>query len=261
MNISPNTCWICRAHADSSEHTLKKTDIIRAYGRGPYKGDSAAVHVKHGKMTPVQGPNSERIKYDRTLCHRCNTSRTQRFDRAYEQLMDWVHKQERDILRLRVIDFAEVFGKGWEASQRNLFKYFVKSLGCRLVSSDRAVPKDLIRLLDRDRFRTRLVISFSVNEDILLLPANDRAGFIGKGDLLEYRPSLASGFSPRYVWSEHVSWFTARYWYNHPLEGPCGSGWVANARHVYLGWHSPLPDEERADMLKRIAEDREKEPT
>jgi hypothetical protein len=253
MKIQPKACWICGGPADSSEHSIKKSDVLRAYGSGPYRGDTAPVHVKAGHVMPVQGPESRRIKYDRNLCHRCNTTGTQLFDRAYDQLLDWIHDHEPEVLRLRVIDFAEVFSAGWEISQRNLFKYFVKSLGCRIVSSQRTVPKDLIKIFDRDRFRTRLVISFSVNEDILLLPANDRAGFLGKGDLLTNQPSLSSWFSPRYVWQEHVSWFTTRYWYNHWLQGPCGSPWIANARCVYLGWSSPMPAHERADMLKKIA--------
>jgi hypothetical protein len=255
VKTKPNTCWICGAPADSSEHTIKKSDVVRAYGHGPYRGDTAPVHVKSGRVRPVQGPDSRRVKYDHNLCQKCNTAGTQRYDRAYDHFLDWIHSHEPDVLRHRVIDFAEVFGSGWENSQRDLFKYFVKSFGCRIVSSHRTVPKDLIRIFPRDRFRTRLAISFSINEDVLLLPATVQAGFLGKGDLLEYRAHLRSWFAPRYVWHERVSWFETRYWYNHPLEGPCGSPWIANARYIYVGWSRPMPESQRADMLRRIAEE------
>src|SRR5207249_2780877 len=109
----------------------------------------------------------------------------------------------------------------------------VKSVACRIRSSGRELPQDMVDLLGRDRFNTMLAISFCVNEHILPLPPETRAGFIGMGDLMVYQPCKASSFEPRYVWEEHVSWFTVRYWYNHPSAGPCGSLWVANAQYVY----------------------------
>jgi len=51
------------------------------------------------------------------------------------------------------------------------WKYFVKSFGCRLVDAGEPVPRDLVELLPRESFRTKLAITFCVNEDVLLLPA------------------------------------------------------------------------------------------
>jgi hypothetical protein len=247
-------CWICREPADSAEHRLKMADIVRAYGKGPYKGGAAPVHVRGDDKSPVQGPRSMIIKYQPSLCHSCNTARTQPFDRVYDRLIDWIFANEAVVLRKRLIDFAQVYGAGFEKDQRNLFKYFVKSFGCRLVDAGQVVPKDLVDLLSLDYFQTALKITFSVNEDVLLMPRRDRDGFIGKAGigafLSKSNPHTLNG----YVSNEHVSWFTANYWYGVYPEGGTGAPWIADAQHVYLGSTSPLTDEQRAAFLENARE-------
>ena len=57
------TCWICGQVTNSKEHIIKKSDLTRIYGNGPYKGDNALSHIKNGKQQLIQGPNSKKIKY------------------------------------------------------------------------------------------------------------------------------------------------------------------------------------------------------
>ncbi len=64
-------CWICGNPANSSEHRLKKADLVRAYRRAPCRGDSAPVHIRAGVPTAIQGPNSSVVKYDQFLCDYC----------------------------------------------------------------------------------------------------------------------------------------------------------------------------------------------
>ena len=56
-------CWICGAEADSAEHRLKKSDLVRAHGKGPYIDSSALSHIRNGKETLIQGPGSKHVKY------------------------------------------------------------------------------------------------------------------------------------------------------------------------------------------------------
>ena len=93
----------------------------------------------------------------------------------------------------------------FDEGQLNVFKYFVKSLGCRLVDAGEEVPRDLVTLLRLERFMTKLVITFCVNEDLLLLPAWRRSNFIGKGDLTSFAPPEAPSTVDGYQWNEHVS--------------------------------------------------------
>jgi hypothetical protein len=166
----------------------------------------------------------------------------------------WLFANEPAVLHKRIIDFKEVYGDSFEDSQRDLFKYFVKSLGCRLISARQSVPPDLIALLPYKTFVTALKITFCVNEDIMLLPASTRSSFIGKSDLTGFVASEAPSVLHGYAWDEHISWFTVCYWYGIQPEGGTGSTWVADAQHVYLGSVSPLSPEQRADAIKAFSE-------
>jgi hypothetical protein len=219
--------------------------VTRAYGRGSYQGPSAPVHVRDGAIHQVQGPNSHRLKYSQTLCQACNTAGTQSFDRAYDGCVDWVMTNELVVLKKRHLNFEEIYGQDWEEKQRDLFKYFVKSFGCRLVDVDKMVPRDSVELLGLNSFRTALKLSFAVNEDVLLMPHDEGAGFLAKGDLYS---TTAKG----YLWCESVSWFRIHYWYSCQPDAALGSTWIANAQYVYLGSEAPLPSEIRADFLAKL---------
>lgn len=244
-------CWICGSAANSSEHRLKKSDLVRAYGRGPYKGDSRPLHISNGKQSEVQGPNSRVVKYDSILCDKCNTTKTQPYDFAYEQLIKWLFQNEDKILRQREIDFMDVYGSDFELKQLDLFKYFAKSIGCRIADAGESVPIDLRAIFKNESPQTKLQITFSVNEDILSMPQNHRDGFIGKGDLMAMKkrtdPSQITGF----YFNEHVSWFTIYYWHGMTPEEGAGSVWVANSRKVALGSHyANLTPDQREEFLK-----------
>jgi hypothetical protein len=153
-----------------------------------------------------------------------------------------------------MIDFAEVYGASFEEAQRNLFKYFVKNLGCRLADTGELVPPDLVELLPRERFTTKLKITFCVNEDILLLPAW-RSDFLGKGDLVAFSAQEDPFIATSYQWNEHVSWFTVYYWYGRSPEGGLGPKWIADDQFIYLGSWSPLTPDQRAELMAKVAED------
>lgn len=248
---TPALCWICGNPADSGEHRLKKADLVRAYGRGPYCGADAAVHVRGGVIAPIQGPGAGALKYEPLLCQYCNNTRTQPFDVAYDRLMLWIFENEDAVLRKRFVDFFEVFGVQFEDSARDLYKYYVKSFACRLVEASQSVPVHLVELLPLQYFKTALRISFSVNEDILLLP--ERSLFIGKGDLIAWRSRSDSTAPLGYTWSEHVSWFTTNFWFDRPVDGNLGSSWTADAQHIYLGSSAPLTPEDRASFIEKIS--------
>lgn len=245
-------CWICGNPASSREHRLKKADIIRAYGRGPYRGEDAPVHIREEVISPLQGPNAQILKYAPSLCHECNTTVTQPFDFAYDKFVSWVYLNEDVVLYGRYIDFFEVFGADFELQQRNLYKYFAKSFGCRLVNAGQEVPWDVISLLWLTSFQTKLRITCSVNEDVLLLPKQVRNGFIGKGNMLSMveanDPTQITGF----IWNERFSWFTINYWYGHWPEPRSGSIWIADSQCVYLGNYNPVPPDVLAEALNKL---------
>jgi len=155
------------------------------------------------------------------------------------------------ILHKRYIDFFDVYGNDFEAGQRDLYKYFAKSFGCRLVDAGATVPDDVRELLKKDTFQTRLRINFSVNEDVLILPKEDRDGFLGKGDMLAWLDRKDNTKVNGYEWNEHISWLTISYWYNIHPDGNLGSVWVADNQFIYLGIMFPLDEEQREYARKK----------
>ena len=250
-----SNCWICRGEANSAEHRIKKADLVRAYGKGAFFGSSAPLHIRGTTVSPVRGPGAKSLKYHTSLCAACNNSGTQPYDLAYDKFMEWVWSNETLVLQRRCIDFENVYGRNFEESQRNLFKYFVKSLGCRLVDAGEPVPGDLLALLPVNSFRTALKITFCVNEDILLMPRDSRSRFIGKGDLFAWRNEDGSDSLCGYTWDEHVSWLTVTYWYNRYPSGELGSAWIANSQFIYLGSMAPLSDSDRAEVTAKMRRD------
>lgn len=229
---------------------------MRAHGKGPYMGSSALSHVRGHEETLIQGPGSKHVKYLPSLCQYCNNTRTQPFDRAYDQFISWVFDHNEDsTLEKRFIDLAKVFGSEWQNRQRDLYKYFAKSFGCRLVDAGIPVPADVVDLIGKERFQTGLRLTIAVNEDILIMPHRDRNGFIGKGDLFGWAPPESPAAYDGFTWNEHVSWLTICFWYNRFPDGSLGSTWVADCQFLYIGSFAPLDDESRQEFLEKVMDD------
>ena len=229
-------CWICEdREADSAEYNKKRSDIVREYGRGPYKGEQAPILWRDGKFVLLQGPNSDSLKFKKTICAQCNNSESQPFDLAYDEFVDWLVNNEAAVIRRRFIDFADVYGEDFALPQLHLFKYFVKVFGCALRDQNHIVPADLVSLLREQHFMTALSISMSVNEVVVLQPPDVQSGFFGDSkvgidDDVNFR---------KFYWKRHFRWLTVFISYGDPhgdqSSGRLGSIWIANKRVIYLG--------------------------
>jgi len=251
-------CWICKRIADSAEHRIKRSDLVNLHGSGPYKGENALVLIREGKQIPIQGPNSKMVKYKKNLCAKCNNDFSQPFDKAYESFIAYFIQYESILLKRRFIDFTDVYGDEFQVGQRNLYKYFVKSFGCRLANDGYPIPEDLPALLPKNRFRTRLRITFSVHENLLLPPEGIK--ILGNGPLITFLPLQetyptwidkwrATHYGRtgplQYRCSENFKWLYVWYWYNIPPDGRLGSTWVGDSKYIYLGSHELLSNEEK----------------
>jgi len=137
-------CWICGACADTREHINKKSNIVQIFGRGPYQKGNRLIKNKDTKTIFVQSPNSDHLKFGLTLCHFCNTTNTQSYDRAYEIFFSYINKNESEIIEYRQINLRRIFLIDSHYEKRtDLFKYFVKVFGCCLADHNFPVPHDL----------------------------------------------------------------------------------------------------------------------
>jgi hypothetical protein len=69
------------------------------------------MHLKNGKFSKIQGPNSKKIKYEHSICTDCNNTLSQPFDRSYDQFFDYIQNNPSSVFKNRFIDFYEVYGE------------------------------------------------------------------------------------------------------------------------------------------------------
>ncbi len=243
-NAAPSRrlCWICRTRtATTREHRIKRSDLTRFYKAKNFAGDARPYHFRGEKISRLQSHDAEAVKYDKNLCEECNSAKSQPFDRAYEQFVDWMLGNEDEIFASHAVDFPSVYGsRDFEVQQLNLFKYFAKCFGCRLDEAQRAVPDDVRALLDQRRFRTGLCITFSIQpamevegESVSLLNS------LGTFPLLEFPLWDNEEKILGYSCGQHVSWLAIHFWYCIEPPNELGEIWVADRDRVRLG-KSPI---------------------
>jgi hypothetical protein len=234
-------CWICKTNiADTAEHALKKNDIVRAYGKGSYHklGEKKPIHFKDGKQTKLQGPNSDVIKNPKDLCKQCNNTLSQPYDRAYDKFTQYIIDNSEIILEKRFIDFEDVYGDDFSSQQTHLFKYFLKSFGCRIYANPNfEVPFDIVEIIKNDlnHFRTGLKITMSLNKKVINTLGKDCfSSLVGKTEMTYYNLSDKPnqfGFS----FSEHIGWFFINYFYLIDVNERSGAEWIANRKVIFIG--------------------------
>jgi hypothetical protein len=136
--VANRQCWICRGPADSREHKFKKSDVSRT--SKTWAADDQPYFVGVSGWRRIQGPDSELVKFGKVLCQRCNATKTQPFDRAYERFADWVTNKGGDLMTEGELDFGEIYGSSYQDSTLNLLKFFAKHLGCRIASAHHTMP-------------------------------------------------------------------------------------------------------------------------
>ena len=236
MNSKPlKLCWICGALADSREHIIKRSDFIRRYGNLPFRHIGGMLHFKGEKSRNVPSSKSKILSYDPIICSTCNNKISQPWDKAYEIFEKWIFENSSSIFERRFIPLELVYGeKNFSYQCPNLYKYFVKSFGCRLASIDISVPKDLVDLLSQDYFLTKLRLCFAINKTTFAMLPEDRSNFLGVGDLMRV-DSKSKGIMEKYSWFINIGWL--RIWFLYDLDVPCGLGapWTSDSACLYIG--------------------------
>jgi hypothetical protein len=146
VSVPIRPCWICGNPADSREHKFKRSDVAKA-GTSWARDDQPYYFDQNGSRR-LQGPGSDRVKFEKVICHACNTTRSQPFDRAYDRFAEWVNQKGDALMTATDIDLAEIFGIGFQIETENLIRYFAKHLGCRIASDNYSMPPGLVALMN-----------------------------------------------------------------------------------------------------------------
>lgn len=244
-------CWICGEIADSSEHKIKKSDLIRIHGSSDqfrkskiYYLTSSRNLVRHRKLVQLQGPDSSRVKYNNTLCAKCNNERTQKADFAYVKFQEYASRHKTDILGRKYIFLDDIYGSSFLDESLELFRYFTKSIGCCIADAGELVPKDLSDVMLRKTFQTSLWVCVAINEDELYAQHSTR---LATGNLICI--PTESGHK-KFAFAYFCEWLVFTMWYGLPPLGPVGGRWAADLNALCLGSYSraissfeiPLPD-------------------
>ncbi|HET9909335.1 MAG TPA: hypothetical protein VFQ23_21995 [Anaerolineales bacterium] len=162
-----DNCWWCGNKADSGEHKYKKTDLVREFGTGPYKGSNSIVRVLNGKQRIIQGPDSQEAKFESNLCRTCNNAKSQPFDYEYDTFTTFIKEEEDRIYTTRQFKLSDIFGSNWMPKKQNLVRYFVKHICCRVAASNILIEPEIIEFLNGGSVSQYLSLWFEIREDIV----------------------------------------------------------------------------------------------
>lgn len=156
-------CWWCGEVADSREHKYKRTDLERLQREGGplvWGGDPERSHLIRSAK------KSGAVRFNRSLCRACNGDRSQPFDRAYDEYVDflWLHVDE--MWEWDGLPMEWIFGSHWPIRQLDLARYFAKHFGCRIAEEGLEVPRGIISLMDGGEAAPNIRMCFSKRQDI-----------------------------------------------------------------------------------------------
>src|SRR4051812_41239366 len=113
IELVPGCCWWCGAPADSREHRLKKSDLVREFGKPPFTDLRTLTRFSGDDRHDFSGPGSRLVQFQPSMCARCNNTRSQPFDVAWDRFVAYLADHEADVLKDRSLDLDAIFGRDW----------------------------------------------------------------------------------------------------------------------------------------------------
>jgi hypothetical protein len=131
------SCWICGAEADSGEHMIKATDLRALFGHVDQRSP-LFMHTDLRRNLPVPGIKSNLLKHKARLCSRCNNELTQKHDRAWTALSQYLQARTPPIRPGMKVRLCDIFPGKVSRSMLDVHLYFVKLFGC--IATEHAIP-------------------------------------------------------------------------------------------------------------------------
>jgi hypothetical protein len=218
-NNKESICWICsKSPADSREHIFKASDLKTYIGFKKNDSRKSPLHFGSKGHKTIQGPKSDQIKYKASICNRCNSTVSQPFDKAYEKFS--THLSEIRSYKDE-LDFTKIYGDDFFQSLTHLHKYFIKSMGCRIIDSGALLPDFFPNLISNENIE-RHQFSLCWNEPIKNSPNyNSDMGYkiLGKGTLYancsrSYIYNTEEKKVLKAVWWENLGKIQITHWFN-----------------------------------------------
>jgi hypothetical protein len=138
--MTAQTCWICGDAATTGEHMIKKSDLLAIFGK-PKRGSPLFLHNAKKSNQIIQGLNADALKLGSRLCGACNSTRTQPYDRAWEQFSWFVRNRLPPIRPGAYIRADRIYPLSSNLGLRHVQLFFVKLFGCFI--DENKIPIDL----------------------------------------------------------------------------------------------------------------------
>lgn len=142
------TCWICNAPADSSEHRIKRSVLGTVLGAKTPTDGPVHLSNKDGHRR-IKSWKANVLKFSKSICRYCNSTRTQNHDRAVDRLINFVQTEHGPLGPGACIDLSSVFPDSPKLRMIYVQLYFAKLMGC-LVAEHRIA-------LDLHSFRSSIL--------------------------------------------------------------------------------------------------------
>jgi hypothetical protein len=150
-----DNCWICSNIADSEEHKFKASDLKRFHGK-----KMNAFYISK-EVIELNSYKDKNLKFPKVICTNCNNNLTRPHDDAYDKFVIYCFENHEQILKNQVINFEEIYGKNWELEKVNLYRYYSKHAGCKIVTSNiKADLKNLSEFIKGNRQVTDFLVKF-----------------------------------------------------------------------------------------------------
>lgn len=173
-------CWWCQINeATTSEHKYKKSDFRKLFSNL----NDEPILFNQQITKDVQGPNSDLIKFDKNLCADCNNRKSSKIDKAYATFFDYLVDNYDSIISSGIIDFKDIFGSKWTMSKRDVFRYILKHVCCRLHKNQISIPQSFLNFLNGNNIMNEVAFRFCYNNDLFSLFKNGHS-YLGADSLL-----------------------------------------------------------------------------
>lgn len=159
-NPPPPLCWICGDTAASREHLVKRSDLRALVGRVT-QSNPLYLHTAKRKNRPIGSLNADALKFSKSLCDYCNTTRTQPHDFAWDDLSKALRTRRPPLVGGEFMRANAIFPYDTRRAMRHVHLYFVKLMGCKI--ADGGIPIDLrpfAHAIMKDRLHPNLYLAF-----------------------------------------------------------------------------------------------------
>ena len=168
LDTKSDLCWICNKNkADSREHKFKKADLKKAYNKNNDLVYGQGIDSKHQYLQSV---DSRFVKFDKVICHTCNTNITKKSDEAYDIFSNYIDLNYDYLLSNKHLDFNEIYPNHALEKKLSLYRYFAKHVGCKITTGFYEIPQDISKfVLGEISTLETLTFVFKLNADFYYL--------------------------------------------------------------------------------------------